>query len=294
MDDVTLKMDAGCLTKDTEITLITRTTRDITPESLLNLSLVDAVLRVVEFLPDCVKFLKPAVLMIRLKMAVSKFELFILHGSYSYNYQKTTWKVLNTDIESDNVKGVQSVKINSFSLYTFILARRGMLARILCHFNYSFVCRAYALYRKGPSMGTIDIAVVLVSEFVDDNDKNDIKQLRDHFDRGYHTGEKGMLKCVHTDRDLQIRLNFPGVESRHISFKINQAELDSSGYAISDFEEIEIKSPGNGKVEIREVVNDTLLWKLSLGEIKEETTVTRRESLPEGISQNVTKNSTNI
>ncbi|XP_028392214.1 uncharacterized protein LOC114516826 [Dendronephthya gigantea] len=282
LDDVTLKLDAGCVSTDTEITLTASSTRNITPKSLLDLGLVDAIVRVVELLPDGVKFLKPAVLMIRFEMTVSKAEHFILHGSYNCNCRKTSWEVLNTDIKKDNVKGVLSVKINGCSFYTFILARRGVLARILCHFNDTFVCRAYALYRTKPSIGTIDIAVILVSEFVDDNEEDGIKQLKDHFDRGYLTGEKGGLKRVHTDRDLQISLSFPGLESRHISFKINQAELDSSGYAISsDFLEIGINNPANGKVKISEVFENTLLWTLFFGNNGERASEARKESAQE-------------
>ena len=266
LDDVTLQLPAECLIEDTKITLARKDPRNFTRNSLQRLGFAVFSQHVFEFLPGGLKFQNPAVLTVRRKRTVLNSELCILHGSYNDHQQKMVWEVVTNDIESDDDKGVLNVKINGFSFYSFILTMRGMLARIQCHFNYSFVCRAYALYRRQRSMRAIDIAVVLVSEFVDVCEEEDIKQLKDHFDRGYCIGEKGRLKRVHTERRLQICVNFLGVECNQVSFEIDRSELDSDGYAINDFAGIALEGPAEGNVEIREVIEDALLWKLTVCE----------------------------
>ncbi len=228
--------------------------------------------RVVEFLPDGLKFLKPADATIRYETTVSNSELCVLHGSYSRDYQRTVWELVTNDIEENNAEGIVNMKINSFCFFCYIVAKRGKLAQILSHLNHSFTCRAYALYRRLPSMDTIDISVVLLSEFVDEKEE-DIKQLKDHFEEGYLKGEKGMLKRVHTDRRFEMSLDFPGVEKTLFVFKVDQAELDSVGFVIDRFKGIPVKSPANGIVKICEVHRSgesELLWKLSIHEMKEE------------------------
>ena len=172
--------------------------------------------------------------------------------------------------------GAVNVEIDELCLYSFISAQRGMIARILSHLNQSFTCRAYSLYRRVPSTDIIDVSVVLISLFVD------IRQLKDHYDEGYTKGERGMLKRVHTDRRLEMFLDFPGVKSTPISFKVDQLELDSVGFVIDYFKEIFVKHPAIGRVKVHEVshiekklwnlkvshIEKTLLWNLRVREVE--------------------------
>ncbi len=239
------------------------------------LSLLDAVPGVVQFLPDGLKFLKPANLAIRFETkTASDFEHFILHGFYNHTYKRTVWELVTNGIEEDNVEGVVNIKINGFSFYSYILARRGRLARILRHLNQSFTCRAYSFYRRLPGMDTIDISVVLLSEFVDEDQGEDIKQLKDHLEAGYVKAEKGLLKPVCTDRYLEMCLDFPEIEfeSASFSFKVDQSELDSVGFAVDHFKRIAIKSPASGAVKISEMkqTGKKSLWMLNVCEKEEE------------------------
>ena len=269
IDDITLKFGPGCLAKDTEVTLI-KDDRNLAFKSLLNLGLVNAIPRVIECLSDGLKFLKPAHLTARFETTISDPELFILHGSYNRDSQKTIWEVVpNNDVEEKSVDGAVNVEINELCFYCFISAQRGMIARIMSHLNQSFTCRAYSLYRRVPSTDIIDISVVLISLFVDDVNEEDIRQLKDHYDEGYTKGEKGMLKRVHTDRRFEMFLGFPEVDSTPISFKVDQPELDSVGFVIDYFKEISVKHPANGRVKVHEVshIEKTLLWNLSVREV---------------------------
>ena len=143
-----------------------------------------------------------------------------------------------------------------------------MIARILSHLNQSFTCRAYSLYRRLGTSDMIDIAVVLISEFLDDNNEEDIRQLKDHYDEGYTKGERGMLKRVDTDRRLEMFLDFPEVDGTSISFKVDQPQLDSVGFVIDDFKGISVKHPANGRVKVHEVppTENRLLWNLNVRE----------------------------
>ena len=217
------------------------------------------------------KFLKPAHLTARFEKTISDLELFILHGSYNRDIQKTIWKLVPNDVEKRSVDGAVNVEINELCLYSFISAQRGMIARILSHLNQSFTCRAYSLYRRVPSTDIIDISVaLLVSLFVDDNNEEDIRQLKDQYDEGYTKGERGMLKRVHTDRRLEMFLDFPGVKSTPISFKVDQLELDSVGFVIDYFKEIFVKHPAIGRVKVHEVshIEKKLLWNLKVSHIE--------------------------
>ena len=272
IDDVILKIGARCLAKDTEITLIQDDQNDAF-KSLLHLGLLDATLRVVELLPDGLKFVKPADLTIRFQRTLSNSELFILHGSYNHEYQSTVWDLVGNDIKDNRAEGFVNIKINGFCFYSLIAAKRGKLARILSHLNHSFTCCAYAFYRRLPSLDTIDISVVMLSEFVDERKLEDIKQLKDHFDERYVKAEKGMLKRVHTKRHLEISLDFLGVESTPFSFKVDQAELDKDGFVIDHFNGIAVNSPASGKVKISEVhrsAENKLLWPLNIREEEQE------------------------
>ncbi len=272
--DIILNVGPGCLAKDTEITLI-KDDQNFAFKSLLDLGLVDSAPRVVEFLPDGLKFLKPADLTIKYEMSASDSELFVLHGSFNRDYQKTVWELVTNDINENTAEGIVNMKINGFCFFSYIFAKRGKLARILSHFNNSFSCCAYTLYRRIPSMDMIDISVVLLTQFVDDDEEEDIKQLKDHFEEGYVKGEKGKFKRVHTDRRLEMSLDFPGVEKTSFAFKADQAELDSFGFAIDRFKGIAVKSPANGTVNIWEAhrsVESKLLWTLRIHEIEEDVT----------------------
>ena len=187
-------------------------------KSLLNLGLVNAIPRVIECLSDGLKFLKPAHLTARFEKTISDLELFILHGSYNRDIQKTIWKLVPNNVEKKSVDGAVNVEINELCLYSFISAQRGMIARILSHLNQSFTCRAYSLNRRVPSTDIIDVSVVLVSLFVDDNNEEDIRQLKDHYDEGYTKGERGMLKRVHTDRRLEINVSGLSWSQEHTHF----------------------------------------------------------------------------
>ncbi len=238
-------------------------------ESLFDLGLVDAPPKVVQFLPNGLKFLKPADLTVRFEKTVSNSECFTLHGFYNNIYQRIVWELVNTGIEEDNVEGVSHVKINSFCFFMFILARRGKLARILSHLNHSFTCRAYLLYRRQPSMDTMDISVVMLSEFLDEDKESDIRQLKYHFEEKFVIGEKGVLKRVHTHRRLKMCPFFPEINSTPFSFKVDQPQLDSVGFVIDHFKKIEVKSPASGAVKISDIRRgdeNESLWELNVCE----------------------------
>jgi hypothetical protein len=129
-------------------------------------------------------------------------------------------------------------------------------------------------------LDTIDISVVILSEFVDENEDEDIKQLKDHLEAGYVKGEKGLLKRVHTDRRLEMSLHFPGVENTPFSFIVDQPQLDSVGFVIDHFQEIAVKSPASGKVKISEVHRrneNESLWGMSNCEMEEQIIVEEAE-----------------
>ena len=278
IDDITLNIGAGCLAKDTEITLI-KDDQNFAFKSLHDLGLVDAAPRVVEFLPDGLKFSKPADLTVRFEKTISNSEIFILHGSCNHDYQRTVWELVTNDIEDSKAEGVVNMKINGFCFYSYLMAGRGRIARILSHLNNSFSCCAYALYRRLPSMDTIDISVVFVSKFVDSDIDADNKQLRIHFEAGYVKGEKGALKIVNTVRRLEMSLQFPGVPTTPISFEVNKTELDDHGFVVDNFKGIAVKSLASGMVKISEVhpsAENELLWLLNVREnIQEQIKVER-------------------
>ena len=234
-DNIILKADQRCLAEDTDI-IMERVEHQLdVSKSLLDLGLVDAAPHIVKFSPHNLEFSKPADLTIKFEKTVSDSERFILHGFYNPIYNMMTWEQVTNGVEENDAEGVIHAKIISFSLYMFILSTRGKLARILSHLNHSFTCRAYALYRRLPSMDTIDISVVLLSEFVDEDQENNIEQVRDHFEAGFVKGEKGMLKRVNTRRNHEMRLNFPGMERHPFRFLVDQPQLDSVGFVIDRF-----------------------------------------------------------
>ena len=270
LDGITLKFGPGCLAQDTEITLI-RDDRNLAFKSLLKLGLINAIPQVIECFPDGLKFLKPAWLTVRFETKICDEELFILHGSYNRDFKKTIWKLVSNDVEEKSVDGEVNVQINEFCFYCFISATCSMIARILSHLNQSFTSRAYSLYRRLGTSDMIDISVVLISEFVDTDNEEIIKQLKDHYDEGYTKGERGMLKRVDTDRHFEMFLDFPGVESTSVSFKVDQPQLDSVGFVIDDFKRISVKHPADGSVKVHEVTptENRLLWNLSVREIEQ-------------------------
>ena len=278
--DFELNVSPGCLAKDTEITLI-KDDQNPAFKSLLALGLVKADPHVVEFRPDGLKFLKPAELSIKYEGITLDAELYILHGSYNRDDERTVWEQVTNDIEDNRMDGVVNMKINGFCFFSYIYAKRGELSRILCHLNHAFTCRAYALYRRVPVMDTIDFSVVLLSKFVEKkNDVEDIQQLKDHFEAGYEIGEKGMLKRVHTDHSLEITLDFSGIKQSPFAVKVDQPELDSVGFVIDYFKGIDLKFPSMGVVEVYETHRTApkkLLWKLNVCEHIEET-ITKEEA----------------
>ena len=271
IDDITLNIGPGCLLQDTEMTLI-KDDHNLAFKSLVDLRLVDTIPRVIELLPDGIKFSKPAILTFKFETIPSDSDLFILHGSYSTKYQRTVWKVTTNDIELKTEEGVVDMKINGFCFYSYIMAKRGKLARILSHLNHSFTCCAYVFYRRKPPMATIDISVALISNFVDEEEKGNFKQMLDHVQEGYIKGEKGMAKRVHTDRSLEVSLDFPEFECAPYSFKVDQPELDSVGFVIDHFKGTAIQSPACGILKISEVdrsAENITLWKLNVCEEEE-------------------------
>ncbi len=241
-------------------------------ESLFDIGLVDAPPKVVQFLPTGLKFLKPADLTVKFEKTLSDSECFTLHGFYNNIYQRIVWELVKNGIEEHNVEGVGHVKINNFCFFMFILARRGKLARILSHLNHSFTCRAYVLYRRLPSTDTMDISVVMLSEFLDEDKESDIRQLKYHIEAGFVVGEKGVLKRVHTHRRLKMWPYFPGINSTPFSFKVDQPQLDSVGFVIDHFKRIAVKSPAIGAVKISDIRRgdeNESLWELNVCEMEE-------------------------
>ena len=239
-------------------------------KSLFDLGLVDAPPKVVRFLPNGLKFLKPADLTVRFEKTVADSECFTLRGFCNKINRRTIWELVNNGIVEDNVEG--RVKINSFCFFMFILARRGKLARILSHLNHSFTCRAYLLYRRPPSMDTMDISVVILSEFLDKDKESDIRQLKCHIEAGFVVGEKGVLKRVHTHRLLKMCPYFPGINSTPFYFKVDQPQLDSVGFVIDHFKKVAVKCPASGAVKISDIFRgdkNESLWELNVCEKKE-------------------------
>ena len=289
----TLKIGPGCLAENRLITL-TDNIEESAFKTLVDVGLVNTVPQVVKFLPGGLTFLKPVdVTILFQKRTVTDSDHFILHGSYNPKYEKTVWELVTNGIQENNLKGVINIKINHFSFLTYIISKRGKLARILGHLNGFFSCRAYSFYRRNPSMDTIDISVVLLSEFVDENKEEDIKQLNDHFEAGYVKAEKGLLKIVHTNRHLELCLDFPEVEYTPFLFRIRQSQLDSVGFAVDHFKGIAVNSPAYGAVTISEIKHGEerkSLWKLNVCEIEDKIRVEVAEEqfavpdfLPEGI-----------
>ena len=154
----------------------------------------------------------------------------------------------------------------------------GVLARLLSHLHNSFTCFAYALYRRRTASDEINVLIVLVSEFVDENKEIDIKQLNDLYEEGYVKSEKGSGKRVQIDSTsrLQICLDFPEYKSEFLSFEVDQPQLDSIGYVVDHFKGVSIKYPARGTVKISEVhseenstAENEFLWVLSIDETEE-------------------------
>ncbi|XP_028404382.1 uncharacterized protein LOC114527015 [Dendronephthya gigantea] len=285
LDEAVLRIGAGCLVEDTEITMI-NDSENLDFKSLVDLDLISAMPSVFEFLPDGLKFLKPAdlELTIRLKRIAPDLELFLLRGSYNHNYEKMIWELVADGIDENKTDGVINVKIDGFSVYTFFSAMRGLISRILSHLNYSFTCVAYAFFRRLPPIDKIDFAVVLVSEFVDEYEEKDIKQLKDHLKEGYIKSDKGMAKRVQTDRSLQMHLDFSGIELSPFVFEIDQPQLDSIGYVIDHFKGVSIESPASGNIKIGEEVcdiNSEFLWKLKIHENEDDTNENGQSQKPD-------------
>ena len=269
-DDITLRAGQGWLAENTDI-VMERVDRQFNVlKSLLDLGLVDGPPRVVKFSPGGLKFSKPVDLKINFGKTATNSERFILHGVYDLTYQRIIWELVTNGVKENDAEGVIHVKISSFSFYMFITSTYKFLARILSHINQSFICLAYSFYRRSLSKDTIDIAVVLVSEFFDENKENNIKHL---LAEGFVKGEKGVLKRVDTDHPLEMCLDFPGMERPPYSFQVDQYLLDSVGFVIDYFKEIAVIGPANGEVKISEKKGgdeNESLWILSVYEINEE------------------------
>ena len=268
-DDIILMADQGCLAENTDIIMERVDNQFDVFKSLLDLGLVHAAPRVVKFSPDGLKFSKPVDLTIKFEKTATDSERFILHGFYNPIYQRITWELLTNGVKENDVEGFINVKINSFSFYMFITSTYRFLNRILSHLNQSFICLAYSFYRRSPSMDTIDIAVVLVSEFFDENKENNIKHL---LAERFVKGEKGVLKRVNTDHPLEMCLHFPPMKISGYLFQIDQYLLDSVGFVIDHYKKIAVTGPANGEVKISEKKTggeNESLWILNVYEINE-------------------------
>ena len=275
IDDVILYIGNGCLAEDTEIAMIKDDQRaDF--KSLQDMGLIQRIFHVIKFLPSGQKFLKPADLTINFQKSSADSELLILHGTFDQECERVVWELVTNNIEESTEKGIVNVKIHGFCFYCFILAMRGVVARILSHVNHSFSCCAYAFHRRVSQTDKIDISVVLVSDFVDEHEEKDIKQVKDHHKKGYVEGDKGMLKRVSINYPIQVSLDFPGIDinTRCVLVKVDQPELDSVGYVIDYFKGSAIGNPASGTVNVSEVHSDdeiNLLWKLNINELKQDT-----------------------
>ena len=269
-DDITLMADEGCLAENTDIIMERADHQCDVSKSLLGLGLVHAAPRVVKFSPDGLEFSKPVDLTIKLEKTATDSERFILHGFYNPIHQRIIWELVTNGVEENDAKGVIHAKIISFCLYMFILSTGGILAQIISHLNHSFTCLAYSFFRRSQSKDTIDIAVVLVSEFFDENKQNNIKHL---LAEGFVKGEKGVLKRVNTDHPLEMCLHFSGIERSPYQFQVDQSLLDSVGFAIDRFKKIAVTAPANGEVKISEKNRgdeNESLWILNIIENNEE------------------------
>ena len=275
-EDVTLRIGPGCLSKDTEITMI-MDDHNFAFKSLLDLGLLQVEPRVIEFLPDGLEFVKAADLTIHLKDIVSS-ELFVLHGSYDSKRERTIWTVVTDETDVNANEGYVNMKINGFCFYSYIRSTRGKLARILSHLNNSFNCYAVGLYRRIPTFPNIDVAVVFLSEFVQmHEDKRNASQLNMMIrENKYHKSETGSLKRVDTHRRLEMRLEFPELDPvEPLVFKVDVPQLDSVGMVLDNFREISQGFPARGKVLIYEVYrsNRRLLWTLNITEVRLQTRI---------------------
>ena len=266
-ESATLQIGPGCLGEETAITMLIDKD-NFAFKSLVDLGLLSQYPRVIEFLPDGLKFEKPANLTVQLENLDSpELELFVLHGSYDSEMERTIWKVLPTDDINVDVNGqCVDMKINGFCFFTYIMATRDGLARILSHLNHSFNCHAVALYRRMPRSPDIDIFVVLYSEFVEN--PSELTKMID--ENGFRRGEIGAIKRVDIHRSLEMCLEFPGFPEKKVhQFKIDVTQLDKNGMVIDYFREITQAFPATGKVVISEVQRncEELLWTLNINEV---------------------------
>ncbi|XP_046864977.1 uncharacterized protein LOC124459560 isoform X2 [Xenia sp. Carnegie-2017] len=271
LEDVELNVGTECLAKDTKIELI-KDNNPIPFQHLLDLKLVEKVFCVIKCLPNGLKFLKPANLSVRIKTTkLVEEETFVLHGSYSVDMRMTVWRLVTNEVNIDILKGEISMNIEGFSFYSYIQVKFPRLACALSHLNRSFVARAYVLYRRLPEMNTLDISVIFISEFVDKKNEKDIVQLADHCNENFHIGERGVLKRVKTRRTYKISLDFPGREKTFENFKMDESQLDSSGFVVDCFKGLVMNFPAKGYVNISEINpndgSEKLIWKLNVCEV---------------------------
>ncbi|XP_028411854.1 uncharacterized protein LOC114534591 [Dendronephthya gigantea] len=265
--DIKLSIGPECLANDTEVTVI-KDDQNFAFQSLINMNLIEDTPTIVKFFPDGLKFLNPANLTVKLKKIVPNSKLHVLHGFRDPYSKRMVWELVINDIDVNESEGFVNMKIEGFSLYSFIVATCGFVGRLLSHLNQSFACCAYALYRRQPLTGLIDISVVFVSDFVENTHGENIKQLQDHLKEDYVKGGKGMMKRIDTSRSLEMSLNFPHHKSDSYEFRINPSELDKYGFVVDKFTGTEIEYPAAGNVVILEEYDSSWseLWKLKVRE----------------------------
>lgn len=270
VNDVSLRVEEGCLSKDTEITMILGG-QDIFFQRLCEFGILKVDPLLIEFRPDGLEFLKPALLTAPFKPDPPT-ELFVLHGTFRDNErEQINWKVMPIDDFDYSEKGYVRFGITSFCFICYIMACKGVVARIISHLNHSFNCYAIALYRR-MSPSEIDIAVVLLSEYVKNNkselEKSDLMiKLCDNKYK-YRLAEQGTSKLLDTHGCLRMRLELSGIDpGRRTEIQLDQSKLDSLGMVVDKFLGILQEFPAKGKVHIAKVGGDNL-WSLNIVEVR--------------------------
>ena len=272
--NITLTVGEGCLSKETEITMILDEPgfRNRTFKPLYESGLLKALPLIVECLPRSLKFLKLVALSAQMGKNILN-ELFILRGSYDKERERIIWNVVVEDVEVNSKEGSVSVKLSCFDTWSYIMTAPENIARILSHLNNSFNCMAAVLYRRIPTFPMIDVAIVLFSEYIVAQQKNDSLLNSIAAEHSYHVGEKSSFKRFDTQRCHEMCIEFPGIKTTDaVTFHVDVPHLDSLGMIVDHFQDVPCEFPARGRVDIYEVhrTGKTVLWSLNIIEIPEQ------------------------
>ena len=272
--NITLTVGEGCLSKETEITMILDEPgfRNRTFKPLYESGLLKALPLIVECLPRSLKFLKLVALSAQMGKNILN-ELFILRGSYDKERERIIWNVVVEDVEVNSKEGSVSVKLSCFDTWSYIMTAPENISRILSHLNNLFNCMAAVLYRRIPTFPMIDVAVVLFSEYIVAQQKNDSLLNSIAVEHSYHVGEKSSFKRIDAQRCHEIWIEFPGIKTTDaVTFHIDVSYLDSLGMLVDYFQDVPCEFPARVTVHIYEVhgTGKTLLWSLNIAEIPEQ------------------------